>query len=61
MAKSGKRVMGMTKHGALASKIHTKDVLLWEVPKSWSLEQAASVPIVYATVFTRNNIDLHPF
>ncbi|XP_067011949.2 fatty acid synthase [Anabrus simplex] len=48
---SGKRVMGMTTSGAIANVVKKESPLLtWEVPDSWSLEDAATVPVVYATV-----------
>ncbi|KAK6640571.1 hypothetical protein RUM44_012267 [Polyplax serrata] len=52
LEKSGKRVMGMTRHGALASMLAVKSVILWDIPDDWTLEQAASVPVVYGTVFS---------
>lgn len=42
--------MGMSDTGALATKIVADPTLLIEVPNSWSLEDAATVPVVYNTV-----------
>lgn len=43
----------MTRHGALASMLAVKSVILWDIPDDWTLEQAASVPVVYGTVSVR--------
>ncbi|KAG5883952.1 hypothetical protein JTB14_031777 [Gonioctena quinquepunctata] len=47
---SGRRVMGMVPHGALATFTIADEHLLWKVPDDWSLADAASVPVVYGTV-----------
>lgn len=47
----GRRVMGMKASGALATHVEADDVLLWDCPDDWSLEQAATVPCVYATIY----------
>ncbi|KAL7037047.1 hypothetical protein ACKWTF_009050 [Chironomus riparius] len=49
---SGKRVMGMVTSGALATHIKGDDTLLWDCPDEWSLEEAATVPVVYGTVYS---------
>jgi fatty acid synthase len=41
--------MGMVDHGALASAVVAKS-MLWDVPENWTLEEAATVPVVYGTV-----------
>jgi fatty acid synthase len=48
--RKGRRVMGMTPHGALASVIMADSSMLWDVPDHWTLEDAATVPVVYGTV-----------
>ncbi|KAJ8969851.1 hypothetical protein NQ317_002334 [Molorchus minor] len=50
MDQRGRRVMGMTTHGALATMVLSDPQLNIEIPESWSLEQAATVPVVYGTV-----------
>jgi len=42
--------MGMVSHGALASVVVADKALLWDVPDHWTLEDAATVPVVYGTV-----------
>ena len=46
----GKRVMGLAHGKALASSVVVSPRFVWDVPSSWTLEQAATVPVVYATV-----------
>ncbi|XP_044764314.1 fatty acid synthase-like [Coccinella septempunctata] len=47
---SGRRVMGMVTHGALSTLVAADSYLLWDIPDSWTMEQAATVPAVYGTV-----------
>lgn len=47
---SGRRVMGIVPTGALSSLVLADPHLLIPVPDHWSLEEAATVPVVYATV-----------
>jgi hypothetical protein len=46
----GNRIMGITTHQALASMVLTDRAMIWDVPDNWTLEDAATVPVVYATV-----------
>lgn len=48
---SGQRVMGLLPAKGLATCVDADKRFLWDVPKSWTLEQAASVPVVYATAY----------
>lgn len=47
----GERVMGVVPGGAAASKVVAHATLLWPVPKYWTLEDAATVPLAYAHAF----------
>ncbi|XP_075724817.1 fatty acid synthase-like isoform X2 [Rhipicephalus microplus] len=47
----GRRVMGLVNGDALATAVAAKPDFLWEVPESWTLEEAATVPAVYATAY----------
>jgi fatty acid synthase, animal type len=50
--RDGKRVMGIGSNaGALATHYDAKHTILWEVPEFWSLEEAATVSLVYFTVY----------
>eukprot|EP00079_Xenopus_tropicalis_P028199 XP_012822994.1 PREDICTED: fatty acid synthase [Xenopus tropicalis] len=48
---AGKRVMGLLPAKGLATAVDADQRFLWDVPESWSLEEAASVPVVYATAY----------
>ena len=42
--------MGVAQN-AIATVVHTPSYLVWEVPASWSLKDAATVPVAYATAY----------
>jgi fatty acid synthase len=46
----GQRVMGMGNYGAMGTMVMADIDLLWDVPEHWTLEEAATVPVVYGTV-----------
>ncbi|KAA8581129.1 hypothetical protein FQN60_002710 [Etheostoma spectabile] len=48
---AGQRVMGLLPARGLATSVDADKRFLWDVPSSWTLEQAASVPVVYATAY----------
>nr|CAI5827466.1 unnamed protein product [Callosobruchus analis] len=48
---SGKRVMGMVAAKSLATTVLADPGFLWEVPEKWSLEEAATIPVVYGTSY----------
>ncbi|XP_054986055.1 fatty acid synthase [Sorex araneus] len=48
---SGKRVMGLVPAEGLATSVQLSQDFLWDVPSSWTLEEAASVPVVYTTAY----------
>ncbi|XP_037515436.1 fatty acid synthase [Rhipicephalus sanguineus] len=47
----GRRVMGVVPVQGLATAVAVDPTFLWEVPETWSLQQAATVPMVYATAY----------
>lgn len=47
---SGKRVMGLGSYNPLESLQEPDPLLTWDVPKTWSLEDAVTVPLIYAQV-----------
>lgn len=47
----GRRVTGITVAEGLATTILADPVLLWEVPEKWSLEEASTIPVAYATAY----------
>lgn len=48
---AGKRVMGMVPSKGLATYVNAEPHLLFDVPDTWSLEDAATVPLIYSTVY----------
>ncbi|XP_030383313.1 fatty acid synthase [Scaptodrosophila lebanonensis] len=47
----GRRIMAMVPAKSLATDCFANKCLMWGIPDSWSMEQAATVPCVYATVY----------
>ena len=49
---NGNRVMGMVPSKGLATTIVMDDMdFVWPVPQHWSMEEACTVPVVYATAY----------
>ncbi|KAJ8319449.1 hypothetical protein KUTeg_004540 [Tegillarca granosa] len=48
---SGQGVMGLLPAKGLATVVNASNNFLWEIPENWTFEQAASVPVVYATAY----------
>ena len=48
---SGKRVMGIAPNRCLANFVKADPYLTWEIPSNWSLEDAATIPVVYGTCY----------
>lgn len=51
VTKSGQRVMGLKLSGAMATHVEAHENQVWEVPSDWTLEQAATAPVCYMTVY----------
>jgi fatty acid synthase, animal type len=52
VTRSGRRIMGYRSEGGLmSSHCLSKDLICWDVPDDWTLQQAATVPVVYFTVY----------
>ncbi|XP_012261752.1 fatty acid synthase [Athalia rosae] len=47
----GQRVMGMIAARGLATTVLADPGFMWEVPEKWTLEEAATIPVVYATSY----------
>ncbi|KAJ3652417.1 hypothetical protein Zmor_018385 [Zophobas morio] len=47
---SGHRIAGMTNTQGISSYVTFDSSLFWTIPDSWTLEDAATVPVVYSTV-----------
>jgi fatty acid synthase len=54
----GRRVMGMLAACGLATTVLADPGFLWQVPDQWTLEQAATVPVAYATVSSSFTIEI---
>lgn len=48
---NGRRIMGIVPYRGLATVTTYDPLLKWDVPDSWTLEDAATVPLVYATAY----------
>lgn len=49
--KDGTRVMGILPAQALATSVVCNTEYTWKVPDTWTLQEAATVPVVYATAY----------
>lgn len=45
----GKRIMGMATSAALATELVADSHLIVEIPEKMSMEEAATIPVVYCT------------
>ncbi|XP_043070750.1 fatty acid synthase [Drosophila grimshawi] len=48
---TGRRIMSMVVKGGVASYVDKPSKLIWNIPDHWSLQDAATVPVVYITVY----------
>ncbi|GFU38618.1 fatty acid synthase [Nephila pilipes] len=48
---NGRRVMGIVPSRGLATTIAVDPDFLWDVPDNWTLEEASTVPVAYATSY----------
>ncbi|ESO84944.1 hypothetical protein LOTGIDRAFT_235996 [Lottia gigantea] len=48
---SGKKIMGLLEAKGLATTVDADHRFLWDIPEKWSMEEAATVPVVYSTVY----------
>ncbi|XP_058818329.1 fatty acid synthase-like [Topomyia yanbarensis] len=46
----GRRVMGITSGGGLATLVNCDPLLTYPVPDGWTMEEACTIPVVYGTV-----------
>jgi fatty acid synthase len=49
--KANKRVMGLVDAKGLATHVLADPTFMWEVPDKWTMEEAATVPVCYATAY----------
>lgn len=50
--KKGERIMGTTPAGAMATQLVPSEYLTWKIPDHWTLREAATIPVVYMTVYS---------
>ena len=48
---ANRRVMGLCSARALATIVNADHRFLWDIPSSWSMSEAATVPVVYSTAY----------
>jgi fatty acid synthase len=48
---NGRRVMGILPAQALATSVVCHQDFFWDVPTGWTLQDAATVPVVYTTAY----------
>lgn len=48
---TGKRVMAMVQAKSLATTCVAQRNMIWDIPETWTMEQASTVPCVYSTVY----------
>ena len=46
----GRRIAGITDCHGISSQVIVDPSSVWQVPDSWTLEDGATVPVVYSTV-----------
>ncbi|XP_072392068.1 fatty acid synthase-like [Diabrotica undecimpunctata] len=51
VTESKKKVMGIVARKGLSLQVNSDPHLTWEVPSSWNLEQAATVPVIYSLCY----------
>lgn len=47
----GRRVKGLVANKGMATSVIPNPLFLWDVPNSLSLQEAATIPVVYATAY----------
>ncbi|CAH2093487.1 unnamed protein product [Euphydryas editha] len=48
---NGTRVMAMVRNSGMANMVIGDRTLMWNIPEEWTFEEAATVPVAYATVY----------
>lgn len=49
--KTGKRIMSMVPKAGIGSHVQKPAHLIWDIPDKWTMKEAATVPVVYVTVY----------
>ncbi|XP_059048223.1 fatty acid synthase-like [Achroia grisella] len=48
---NGSRVMSIAKNSAITNMVECNKLITWSVPEEWTFEEAATVPVAYATAY----------
>ncbi|KYQ49068.1 Fatty acid synthase [Trachymyrmex zeteki] len=48
---NGQRVMGISNTNSIGNVVIKDKYLCWKIPNSWTFEEAATIPVVYSTVY----------
>jgi fatty acid synthase, animal type len=50
---NGQKIMGCRSQGGLMTShcLNSPDLICWNVPEDWTLQEAATIPVVYITVY----------
>src|SRR5262249_52957170 len=51
LEETGARVMGYAQWGAFAERMTVHAEMVWPIPESWSMEEAAAFPVNYFTAY----------
>nr|XP_054923973.1 fatty acid synthase-like [Dermacentor andersoni] len=59
---NGRRVMGLVEGKSIATALAADPTMMWEIPESWTMEEAATVPMAYSTAYYALVVraDMHP-
>jgi NADPH:quinone reductase-like Zn-dependent oxidoreductase len=52
--------MGMGLYGCMATLVVPDKEFTWNVPEHWTLEEAATIPVVYGTVSFYTSCSIYP-
>ncbi|XP_049273356.1 LOW QUALITY PROTEIN: fatty acid synthase-like [Rhipicephalus sanguineus] len=48
---NGRRIMGVLGGKCIATMVTADPLAMWEIPDSWTMEEAATVPVAYSTAY----------
>lgn len=52
-ASNGKSIMGVLSYNQNENEVTYQKELSWPIPKEWTLQEAATVPVTYSAVSTK--------
>lgn len=56
---SGKRIMGISFNDIISTILKADDSIYWDIPDTWSMQAAVTIPIPYLTVSIINIYSFH--